>query len=118
MALLREDEPFDVFSTSRDIEHLHHGRFVRVSGIVTGRQRPSSASGVLFLTLEDEFGNINVVIWTRVLERFRSAVIKGRLLRIKGVVEREGSVIHVIAGHVEDLSHHLDDFHLRSRDFR
>ena len=104
--------------TARQLTELNHGRFVQVSGIVTGRQRPSSASGVLFLTLEDETDNINVVIWTRVLETFRSAVVQGRLLKIKGVLERQGSVIHVIAGHVEDLSHHLEHFSLKSRDFR
>ena len=97
---------------------LNHGRFVKVSGIVTGRQRPSSAAGVLFLTLEDETDNINVVIWSSVLDRFRSAVVQGRLLKIKGTLERESSIIHVVAGHVEDLSHYLSHFSLRSRDFR
>ena len=52
------------------------------------------------------------------LETFRSAVVQGRLLKVKGVLEREASVIHVIAGHVEDLSHYLEHFSLRSRDFR
>ncbi len=66
------------------------------------RQRPSSASGVVFLTLEDETGNINVLVWTSVLERYRSELLQGQLLQIKGTVEREGEVIHVIAGHVID----------------
>jgi error-prone DNA polymerase len=119
MAMLRDTgEPFSQCKTSKDLEDLKHGRFVQVSGIVTGRQRPSSASGVLFLTLEDETNNINVVIWTRILERYRAAVVQGRLLKIKGVMERKDSVIHVIAGHVEDLSHYLEQFSLKSRDFR
>ncbi|MFT5562965.1 MAG: error-prone DNA polymerase [Candidatus Azotimanducaceae bacterium] len=118
MAMLREHAPFDRLKTARDLEQLNHGRFVQVAGIVTGRQRPSSASGVLFLTLEDETDNINVVIWTRVLETFRAAVVQGRLLKIKGVMERQDSIIHVIAGHVEDLSQHLEHFSLKSRDFR
>ena len=119
MALLREQgEPFTDCQTARDLEDLRHGRMVQVSGIVTGRHRPSSASGVIFLTLEDETNNINVVIWTRVLERFRAAIVQGRLLLIKGIVEKEASVIHVIGGHVVDLSHHLDHFALQSRDFR
>ncbi|MBD3648562.1 MAG: error-prone DNA polymerase, partial [Pseudomonadales bacterium] len=104
--------------TAADLEALNHGRFVQVAGIVTGRQRPSSASGVIFITLEDETGNVNVVIWTRILERFRAAVVQGRLLKIKGVMERQESVIHVIAGHVEDLSHYLEHLSLKSRDFR
>lgn len=120
MAMLREqtDAPFRQCKTARDLEKISHGRFVQVSGIVTGRQRPSSASGVIFLTLEDETDNINVVIWTRVLETYRAAVVQGRLLKIKGVVERQASVIHVIAGHVEDLSQYLEHFSLQSRDFR
>ena len=119
MAMLRETgEPFSQCKTAKELEGLSHGRFVQVSGIVTGRQRPSSASGVLFLTLEDETNNINVVIWTRILEQYRSAVVQGRLLKIKGVVERKDSVIHVIAGHVEDLSQYLEHFALKSRDFR
>ena len=120
MSLLREqtDAPFTRCKTAKDLERIRHGRFVQVSGIVTGRQRPASASGVLFLTLEDETDNINVVIWTRILETYRSAVVQGRLLKIKGVLERQESVIHVIAGHVEDLSHYLEHFSLKSRDFR
>ncbi len=119
MAILRETgEPFLQCKTGKDLESLNHGRFVQVAGIVTGRQRPSSASGVLFLTLEDETNNVNVVIWTRILEKYRAAVVQGRLLKIKGVMERKGSVIHVIAGHVEDLSHYLEHFALQSRDFR
>lgn len=120
MALLREksNAPFRQCKTAVELRALNHGRFVQVSGIVTGRQRPSSASGVLFLTLEDETDNINVVVWTRIIETYRAAVVQGRLLKIKGVLERQASVIHVIAGHVEDLSQHLEHFSLKSRDFR
>ena len=120
MAMLREQPglPFRRCKKAKELADINHGRFVRVAGIVTGRQRPSSASGVIFLTLEDETDNINVVIWTRVLEAYRSAVVQGRLLKIKGILEREASVIHVIAGHVEDLSRHLEHFSLKSRDFR
>ena len=59
------------------------------------------------MTLEDETGNSNIVVWSSVLERFRAALLQGRLLVIKGVVEREGEVIHVVAGHVRDLTHKL-----------
>jgi error-prone DNA polymerase len=118
MAMLREMEPFASCKTADQLQQLRHGRFVQVSGIVTGRQRPSSASGVLFLTLEDETNNVNVVIWERVQERYRAAVIQGRLLKIKGIMERKESLIHVIAGHVEDCSRYLAHFSLKSRDFR
>ncbi len=118
MAMLRDMEPFASCTTAEQLQQLKHGRFVQVAGIVTGRQRPSSAAGVLFLTLEDETNNVNVVIWERIQERFRAAVIQGRLLKIKGIMEREESLIHVIAGQVEDCSRYLAQFSLKSRDFR
>ena len=120
MAILREQagSPIGRCKTAKELEDLNHGGFVQVAGIVTGRQRPSSASGVLFLTLEDETNNVNVVIWTHVLETFRAAVVQGRILKVKGVLEREASVIHVVAGQVEDLSLYLEHFSLKSRDFR
>ena len=85
---------------------------IRIAGLVTGRQRPGTATGVVFLTLEDETGNINVVIWSSVLQRYRAALLQGQLLKIKGVVEREGAVIHVVAGHVEDATKMLTDMSL------
>ena len=70
----------------------------------------------------DETGNMNVVIWPGILKKFRSAVLQGQLLKIKGVVEREGRVIHVVAGHIEDASHLFtnitsQNIDLKSRDF-
>jgi error-prone DNA polymerase len=119
MRMLREmGEPFSQCQSSAELATLTHGRFVQIAGIVTGRQRPSTASGVLFLTLEDETDNINVVVWTRVYEQYRTAITQGRLLKIKGVVERQASIVHVIAGQVEDLSQHLEHFTLQPRDFK
>jgi error-prone DNA polymerase len=119
MRMLRElGKPFSQCQSAAELATLKHGRFVQIAGIVTGRQRPSTASGVLFLTLEDETDNINVVIWTRILEQYRTAITQGRLLKIKGVVERQANIIHVIAGQVEDLSQHLEHFTLQSRDFK
>ncbi len=79
-----------------------------VSGLVITRQRPGTASGVIFLTLEDETGSANVVVWNAVYEQFRRAVIAGRLLRVTGEVQREGGVTHLIARRIEDLSGLLD----------
>jgi error-prone DNA polymerase len=87
-----------------ELERCRHGQFVRVAGLVTGRQRPGTASGVLFVTLEDETGNVNLVVWSSVLEQFRPALLQGQMLRVKGVVEREQEVIHVVAGYVEDVT--------------
>jgi error-prone DNA polymerase len=82
-------------------------RRVSAAGLVITRQRPGTASGVIFLTLEDETGVSNVVVWPKVYETFRRAVIGGRLLRVTGRLEREGQVVHLIAEHIEDLSHAL-----------
>jgi error-prone DNA polymerase len=90
--------------SAAELGRCRHGQFVRVAGLVTGRQRPGTATGVLFVTLEDETGNVNLVVWASVLETFRAALLQARLLRVKGVVEREREVIHVVAGHVEDVS--------------
>ena len=80
-----------------------------VCGLVITRQRPGTASGVIFLTLEDETGVSNIVVWPKVYERFRRIVMGGRLLRVTGRLEREGIVVHLIADHIEDLSHKLSD---------
>ncbi len=80
-----------------------------VCGLVITRQRPGTASGVIFLTLEDETGVCNVVVWPKVYEAFRRMVMGGRLLRVTGYLQREGIVVHLIAQQVEDLSYRLSD---------
>lgn len=89
---------------------------VAVCGLVIVRQRPGSAGGVIFITLEDETGVANVVVWARVYETFRRQVIAGRLLRVTGRMQRDGSVIHVVAETIEDLSPLLDDLARGARD--
>ncbi|WP_397544511.1 OB-fold nucleic acid binding domain-containing protein [Roseovarius salis] len=84
------------------------GARVAVAGLVILRQRPGTAKGVIFLTLEDETGVVNVVVWRKLYERFRRAVIAGRLLRVTGRVQREAGVVHVIAERIEDISPLLD----------
>ena len=84
-------------------------RCVTVCGLVITRQRPGTASGVVFLTLEDETGVSNVVVWRRIYDRFRRSVMGGRLLRVTGRLERAGIVVHLIAERIEDLSHRLSD---------
>jgi error-prone DNA polymerase len=108
LALLRAHPALSRCRRAEELERCRHGQFVQIAGLVTCRQRPSSASGVVFLTLEDETGNANVVIWTSVLERYRAALLQGQLLHVKGNVEREGEVIHVVAGHVVDRSEILE----------
>jgi DNA polymerase III alpha subunit len=84
------------------------GARVTVAGLVLVRQRPGTAKGVIFVTLEDETGTANVVVWAKVYERFRRAVIAGRLLRVTGVLQRQAGVVHVVAELIEDLSPMLD----------
>ncbi len=79
-----------------------------VAGLVILRQRPGTAKGVIFVTLEDETGIVNVVVWRKVYEQFRRAVISGRLLRVTGRMQRAHSVTHVIAEEIEDISGMLD----------
>ncbi|ETA51380.1 error-prone DNA polymerase [Ponticoccus alexandrii] len=82
---------------------------VTVCGLVITRQRPGTASGVVFLTLEDETAVCNVVVWPKVYAVFRHAVMGGRLLRVTGMLQREGIVTHVIARRIEDISAYLSD---------
>lgn len=84
------------------------GALVCVAGLVLVRQRPGTAKGVIFITLEDETGTANVVVWKTVYERFRRAVISGRLLRVTGRLQRDHEVVHVVAEKIEDLSSMLD----------
>jgi single-strand DNA-binding protein len=86
-----------------------NGARIVVAGLVLVRQRPGTAKGVIFITLEDETGVANVVVWRSMYEKFRRAVIAGRLLRVTGKLQRENGVAHVIAEKVEDLSYLLDE---------
>jgi len=85
------------------------GTLVTVAGLVLVRQRPGTAKGVIFVTLEDETGISNIVVWEKTYEAYRRAVVTGRLLRVTGHLQREGMVVHVIARTVEDISPMLDE---------
>jgi len=84
------------------------GARVTVAGLVLVRQRPGTAKGVIFVTLEDETGVANVVVWSHVYERFRRAVVAARLMRVTGKLQRDGAVVHVVAERIEDISPMLD----------
>ena len=93
---------------SKNLRDTVDGRRVDVCGLVITRQRPGTASGVIFLTLEDGTGVSNIVVWPSMFEKRRKAVMAGRLLKISGKLQREGIVTHVIANQITDLSHLLD----------
>nr|WP_283939045.1 error-prone DNA polymerase [Pseudomonas sp. T1.Ur] len=118
LALLRSELRARRCRSSRELQTVEHGRNVSVAGLVTGRQRPGTASGVTFVTLEDEFGNLNVVVWRDLAERQRKVLVGSQLLRVDGRWESVGEVRHLIAGRLSDLSELLAGIHVRSRDFR
>ncbi len=86
------------------LAEIASGRRVTVAGLVLVRQRPGTASGVIFATLEDETGIANVIVWPKVFERYRAIVMGARLIKVTGRVQSEQSVIHVVAERLEDLS--------------
>jgi error-prone DNA polymerase len=96
---------------------LEQERWVKIAGLVLIRQRPATASGVVFETLEDETGTANVIIRPDIYERYRAASRHAALLECDGYIERSGQVIHVMAKRLIDLSHLLQDLEVRSRDF-
>jgi error-prone DNA polymerase len=104
LALLREVLFSKGFSTAENLNQLPHGSRVRAAGLVTCRQRPDTASGVVFVTLEDESGCVNVIVWRDLLARQRRELLGARLLGVAGVLEREGPVVHLIARRLEDHS--------------
>lgn len=104
MELLRPSLPG--LTPHNQLQEAPLGR-VSLCGLVITRQRPGTASGVIFLTLEDETGTSNVVVWRKIYERFRRIVMGGRLLRVTGYLQREGIVVHLIAQEIEDLSYKL-----------
>jgi error-prone DNA polymerase len=117
LALLRRQLRERRLATAAEIQRAPHGRLVRTAGIVIGRQRPDTASGVVFVTLEDETGATNVIVWRDLGDRQRRELLGSRLLGIYGKVEREGAVVHVLAGRLVDLTPLLGALPTHSRDF-
>ena len=117
LALLRQQSPFDRCRRQIDLSDIDNKRFVSIAGLVTCRQRPGTASGVVFLTLEDETGNHNVVVWPAIQDTCRQALMTAQLLVVKGTLECRDGVMHVIAGHLEDHSQALANLKVGSRNF-
>ncbi|WP_449280045.1 error-prone DNA polymerase [Luteimonas changyuni] len=117
LALLRDQLRARRLLASHEVQGRRHGSHVAVAGIVTQRQKPQTASGTIFVTLEDEHGMVNVVVWPRVAERRRKALLGSTLLAVRGRWERVDGVEHLIAGDLEDLSPLLGGLHAESRDF-
>ncbi|MEM1376487.1 MAG: error-prone DNA polymerase [Pseudomonadota bacterium] len=95
--------------THEMLDTVKQNRRVTVAGLVLVRQRPGSAKGVIFATLEDETGVSNIIIWPKVFEKFRPLVLGARLIAVTGRVQSESGVIHVVAEKIEDLTPWMDD---------
>ena len=104
VAFLRGDLAANGYVPAGDLSATRDGRRVAVAGLVLVRQRPGSANGVLFITLEDETDIANLIIWPSLFERQRRLILSANMIGCRGKVQREGQVIHVIAEHLIDLS--------------
>ncbi|MCH9692962.1 MAG: error-prone DNA polymerase [Gammaproteobacteria bacterium] len=118
MCLLRTKLDRYDYVTSQHLPGMRSGQRLHVAGLVITKQRPGTASGVTFVTLEDEFGQINLVVWKQVAEHYRAALLNARLMGISGELQIEGKVIHVIANRLFDHTDMLGDLSIRSRNFR
>nr|WP_329743376.1 error-prone DNA polymerase [Dyella sp. A6] len=103
---------------SQALQRLPDGRWVRVAGLVVLRQRPSTASGVTFVSMEDEHGLVNVIVWRQVAEAYRQVFLTSNLLAVEGVWQQVDGSAHVIARRIHDLSGLWTSLETRSRDFR
>lgn len=117
IALLRRAGKLPRSITADTLSAVRHKSPVRISGLVTLRQRPGTAAGVTFISLEDETGTANVVVWLATAQAQQQAFLTAQILQVDGILEREGEVTHVIAGRLTDLSSELAAFVSKSRDF-
>jgi len=121
LALLRETLSARGIMTTRSLweesARPDAPRQVTTAGLVITRQRPGSASGVVFVTLEDETGYVNLIVWERIAAAQRAPLLESRLLEVRGTVQREGDVLHVIAERLTDLSALLGELTVEARNF-
>ena len=117
LAILRPVLAKQGWRTAAELHDLETGRLARACGIVTVRQQPETAKGVMFVSLEDETGSVQVIVWPKVKARLRAPLLRSRLLAVKGTWQRDGDVRNLIAAHVEDLTGLLGSLATSSRDF-
>ncbi|MCG1042144.1 error-prone DNA polymerase [Mycetohabitans sp. B8] len=117
LALLRSRLAAMRFKTAAQLAAFPNGRLARACGIVTVRQRPGTASGTIFVSIEDETGTVNVIVWPALVERHRQALLNARLIAVYGIWQRQGEVMHLVAKRLEDKSALLGPLPTQSRDF-
>jgi error-prone DNA polymerase len=116
LAFLRAELAGKGLVTAAELTHLPVNRRLSIAGIVLIRQRPGSANGVVFITIEDETGIANLIVWPAMLERFRRAALGATLLCCTGKLQREESVIHVVADRLQDMTARLNTLRDRTGD--
>jgi error-prone DNA polymerase len=117
ITLLDEQGVLGKFTRQTDLLNHPHRSMITVVGVVTGRQSPGTAAGVTFFTLEDDTGNVNVVVWSGTARAQKQAYLTAKVLKVKGILEHDGQVTHVIAGKLIDLTDRIAQFNTQSRDF-
>ena len=117
VSFLREDFSGQGIVTNRSLDTVKNGRMVTIAGLVLVRQRPGTAKGVIFMTLEDETGVANAVVWKNVFQTYRSVVMGARLVKIRGRLQSVSGVIHVVADQIEDMTPALGILQKEARGF-
>jgi len=108
MSFLRASMTRQGYSSANGLKHMRNGQRISMAGIVLIRQRPGTAKGVCFITIEDEVGVANLVVWSKVMAAYHKVVMCARVIDVCGVVQREGDVIHIIVNHLVDRTDVLD----------
>ncbi|ULN63339.1 error-prone DNA polymerase [Vibrio gigantis] len=117
ITLLEEANRLGRFTHMKDLIQQRHKSMVTVVGLVTGKQSPGTAAGVTFVTLEDSTGNINVVVWGATARAQQQAYLTAKALKVQGILEKEGEVVHIIAGKLIDITDEIVGLKTKSRDF-
>jgi DNA-directed DNA polymerase III PolC len=117
ISFLRADFSSMGIMQNRDLPNVANGRMVTIAGLVLVRQRPGSAKGVIFMTLEDETGVANAIVWPKVFEKYRAIVMGARLVKIRGRLQSESGVIHVVVDYIEDMTPALGILQREARRF-
>ncbi len=107
VSFLREDLARRRIVSCAEAMAARDQRWLEAAGIVLVRQRPGSANGVMFITLEDETGIANLVVWQKIFERYRRVILSSSMIAVRGRVQREGEVVHLVAHRIVDLSRDL-----------
>ncbi len=118
LALIRQHLDRYHYVSAKKLSDIDSGARVRIAGLVITKQRPGTASGVTFVTLEDETGCSNLIVWKRIADEQRDVLLNARLMGVQGEIQKEGKVIHVIAKKIIDHSELLGELSVKSRNFR